>query len=100
VKTDIPLKLLTALRGADLLPLLGLPAASLVRVETRELPAGATRLDTLLRARSPQGQEYGNYSPGLGSGSGKAGVPISACTAANAIVPRCLAVSITEHNAA
>jgi len=58
VKTDIPLKLLTALRGADLLPLLGLPAASLVRVETRELPAGATQLDTLLRARSPQGQEY------------------------------------------
>ncbi len=58
MKTDIPLKLLTALRGADLLPLLGLPAASLVRVETRELPAGATRLDTLLRARSPQGQDY------------------------------------------
>ena len=58
MKTDIPLKLLTALRGADLLPLLGLPAASLVRVETRELPAGATRLNTLLRVRSPQGQDY------------------------------------------
>jgi hypothetical protein len=42
----------------------------------------------------------GNYSPEPDSGSGKAGVPSSACTAANAVVPRCLAVSITEHNAA
>jgi hypothetical protein len=49
---------LTALRGADLLPLFGLPAAALVRVESRELPASATRLDTVLRVRSPQGQEY------------------------------------------
>jgi hypothetical protein len=58
VKTDIPLKRLTALCGADLLPLLGLPAATLLRVESRELPASATRLDTVLRIRSPQGQEY------------------------------------------
>jgi len=58
VKTDIPLKRLTALRGADLLPLLGLPAATLLRVESRELPASATRLDTVLRVRSPQGQDY------------------------------------------
>jgi hypothetical protein len=58
LKTDIPLKRLTALRGADLLPLLGLPAAALLRVESRELPASATRLDTVLRVRSPQGQNY------------------------------------------
>jgi hypothetical protein len=58
MKTDIPLKRLTALRGADLLPLLGLPAATLLRVESRELPASATRLDTVLRVRSPQGQDY------------------------------------------
>jgi len=58
MQTDIPLKRLMALRGADLLPLLGLPAATLVRVESRELPASATRLDTVLRIRSPQGQEY------------------------------------------
>jgi hypothetical protein len=58
MQTDIPLKRLMALRGADLLPLLGLPAATLVRVESRELPASATRLDTVLRIRSPQEQEY------------------------------------------
>lgn len=58
MKTDIPLKRLMALRGADLLPLLGLPAATLLRVESRELPASATRLDTVLRVRSPQGQDY------------------------------------------
>jgi hypothetical protein len=58
VQTDIPLKRLTTLRGADLLPLLGLPAATLIQVETRELPASATRLDNVLRIRSPQGQEY------------------------------------------
>ncbi len=58
MKTDIPLKRLTALRGADLLPLLGLPAAALLRVESRELPASAARLDTVLRVRSPQGQDY------------------------------------------
>jgi hypothetical protein len=72
MKTDIPLKLLTALRGADLLPWLGLPAAELLRVESRELPAGATRLDSILRIRSPQGQEYlhiiewqGYYDPAV-----------------------------------
>jgi hypothetical protein len=58
MKTDIPLKRLTTLRGADLLPLLNLPAATLVSVESRELPTTATRLDTLLRVRSPKGQEY------------------------------------------
>jgi hypothetical protein len=34
------------------------PAATLLRVESRELPASATRLDTVLRIRSPQGQDY------------------------------------------
>lgn len=41
-----------------MLPLLNMPASSLVRVESRELPTMATRLDTLLRVRSPRGQEY------------------------------------------
>jgi hypothetical protein len=58
VKTDIPLTRLMALRGADLLPLLGLPAAMLLRVERRALPASATRLDPVVRVRSPQGQDY------------------------------------------
>ncbi len=58
MKTDIPLIRLTALCGADLLPLLGLPAATLLAVESRELPSSATRLDTVLRVRSPQGQDY------------------------------------------
>jgi len=58
VKTDIPLTRLMALRGADLLPLLGLPAATLLRVERRALPAGDTRLDPVVRVRSPQEQDY------------------------------------------
>jgi Skp family chaperone for outer membrane proteins len=58
MKTDIPLKRLTAMRGADLLPLFGFPAATLLRITTRELPMSATRLDTLLHVRSPAGQEY------------------------------------------
>jgi hypothetical protein len=58
VKTDIPLKRLTTLRGTDLLPLLNMPAASLVGVESRELPTTATRLDTLPRVSSLWGQEY------------------------------------------
>jgi len=57
-QTDIPLKRLTALRAADLLPLLGAPNASLVAVETLELPASGRRLDSALRLRSPSGQEY------------------------------------------
>ncbi len=58
VKTDIPLKRLTALCGADLLPLLGAPDATLIEVVSQELPATARRLDTVLRIRSPQGQVY------------------------------------------
>jgi len=58
MQTDIPLKRLTLLRAADLLPLLGAPNAQVLAVETLELPASATRLDNVLRLRSPQGQEY------------------------------------------
>jgi hypothetical protein len=58
MRTDIPLKTLTTLRAADLLPLLGTPDVTLLRVQTLELPAAATRLDTILRLRSPAGQEY------------------------------------------
>ncbi len=58
MKSDIPLKRLTALRGADFLPLLGFPDATLVEVVSRELPASAKRLDTLLRLRSPRGQHF------------------------------------------
>lgn len=39
MKTDIPLKSLTTLRGADLLPLIGLPFSELIKVETLEIPA-------------------------------------------------------------
>lgn len=58
MQTDIPLKRLTLLCAADLLPLFGLPYAELVAVETLELPASAARLDNVLRVRSPGGQEY------------------------------------------
>jgi hypothetical protein len=58
VQTDIPLKRLTTLRAPDLLPLLNIPDATVVAVETLELPASATRLDNVLRLRSAGGQEY------------------------------------------
>jgi hypothetical protein len=58
MRTDIPLKRLTALRGADLLSLFGMPHATLQRVDTLELPASADRLDTVLTLQSPAGQDY------------------------------------------
>lgn len=58
MQTDIPLKRLTTLRASDLLPLLNIPDATVVAVETLELPASATRLDNVLRLRSAGGQEY------------------------------------------
>jgi hypothetical protein len=58
MKTDIPLKRLTALRGADILPLLALPLATVGRVDTLELPARARRLDTVLSVESPGGTRY------------------------------------------
>ncbi|HWE62216.1 MAG TPA: hypothetical protein VHB98_10945 [Chloroflexota bacterium] len=60
MQTDVPLKVLTALCAADLLPLLGSPDATVLSVETLELPASATSLDSLLHLRSPQGTEYLN----------------------------------------
>lgn len=58
MKTDVPLKRIIQLRAADLLPLLGAPDAEVLGVETLELPASATSLDTVLRLRQPGGQEY------------------------------------------
>jgi hypothetical protein len=58
MKTDIPLKRLTALRATDLIPLLGLPVAGVQAVAIPELPMQKKYLDILLRVRSPQGQEY------------------------------------------
>ncbi|NJN67924.1 MAG: hypothetical protein HC884_15050 [Chloroflexaceae bacterium] len=58
MQTDIPLKRLTMLRAADLLPLLGVPHATLLAVETLELPASNARLDNILHVRSPSGLEY------------------------------------------
>lgn len=48
MQTDIPLKRLTLLRAADLLPLFGLPQGELIAVETLEFPASATRLDVAI----------------------------------------------------
>ena len=58
VQTDLPLKRLTQLCPADLLPLLGTPDAEVLAVESLELPASKTSLDTLLRLRQPDGTEY------------------------------------------
>jgi hypothetical protein len=58
VQTDIPLKTLTELCADDLLSLLGAEGATVLGVEALELPASATRLDTLLHLRSPRGTEY------------------------------------------
>jgi predicted transposase YdaD len=58
VKTDLPLKRLTQLRPADLLYLLRSPEAEVVAVESLELPASTTSLDTVLRLRRPDGTEY------------------------------------------
>ncbi len=58
MKTDISLKRLMSFYGNDLLPLLGMPYDTLLQVETKELPAGAKRLDNLLHVRSPGGQVY------------------------------------------
>ena len=56
--TDIPLKRLTLLRAADLLPLLGVPAAEVISVESLELPTSAHRLDNVLTMRSGQGTSF------------------------------------------
>lgn len=58
LETDIPLKVLAETRAADLLPLLGVAGAHVLRVRSIELPATAKRLDTLLSLGSPAGQCY------------------------------------------
>jgi hypothetical protein len=58
MQTDIPLRTLTRIRPADLLPLLGSPDATVLGVESLELPSVATALDTLLRLRSAHGTIY------------------------------------------
>lgn len=58
MQTDIPLKELTVACAPDLLPLLGAEGATVLEVESLELPTTATRLDTLLRLRSPRGTPY------------------------------------------
>lgn len=58
MKTDIPLKRLTRLCPTDLLPLLGSPPAQVIGVETLELPASKTSLDTVLHLRDATNQDY------------------------------------------
>jgi predicted transposase YdaD len=58
VQTDVPLKTLTQLCPADVLALLGAAGATVLGVESLELPTTATAVDTLLRLHSPQ---HGTY---------------------------------------
>src|SRR5258708_5752041 len=58
MRTDIPLRTLTRTRPADLLSLLGTPHATVLGVESLELPSVSTALDTLLRLRSARGTDY------------------------------------------
>jgi hypothetical protein len=48
VENDLPLRTLTATRAADLLPILGIADAEVIGVESLELPATGSRLDTAL----------------------------------------------------
>ncbi|MCU0491925.1 MAG: hypothetical protein MUD01_10075 [Chloroflexaceae bacterium] len=58
MKTDLPLKRLTQLCPNDLLVLLGTPDATVTSVETLELPASESRLDTLLHLQERDGRPY------------------------------------------
>lgn len=58
MKTDVPLKRLTKLCPEDLLALLGGADSEVLSVETLELPAGATSLDTVLHLRDADGQPF------------------------------------------
>lgn len=55
METDIPLRVLTEISAADLLPLLGVQDAEVLGVESLEMPALATRLDNVLRLRDHTG---------------------------------------------
>lgn len=58
MKTDLPLKRVTHLCAADLLPLIGEQQAQVLGVKTLELPASTTRLDTVLRLQRPPHPPY------------------------------------------
>jgi len=58
METDISLRALAEACGPDLLELLGSPGATVIGVESPELPATARRLDTLFRLRSARGTPY------------------------------------------
>ena len=58
MKTDIPLKRLTQLCPTDLLPLFGAAGATVLRVESLELPTGKSSLDCVLHLLAPDGSPY------------------------------------------
>lgn len=58
MKTDVPLKRLTRLCPADLLPLLGETDAEVLSVETLELPASKSSLDNVLRLQRADQPPY------------------------------------------
>ncbi|HXT37661.1 MAG TPA: hypothetical protein VN837_18955 [Chloroflexota bacterium] len=58
MRTDIPLKTPTNLRSHDLLPLFGVSDATVLAVDTLELPSRSASLDTVLRLRDDNGLEY------------------------------------------
>ena len=58
MQTDIPLKRLTPICAADLLPLLGAVGMDVVGVEILELPSLTTMLDTVLRLRDRREREH------------------------------------------
>lgn len=58
MKTDIPLKRLTQLCPTDLLPLFGAAGATVLRVESLELPTGKSSLDCVLHLLAPDGIPY------------------------------------------
>ena len=58
MKTDIPLKRLTQLCPTDLLPLFGAAGATVLRVESLELPTSKSSLDCVLHLLAPDGRPY------------------------------------------
>lgn len=58
MKSDIPLKRLTQHCPTDLLPLIGAADATVVRVESLELPTGKSSLDCVLHLLAPDGTPY------------------------------------------
>jgi hypothetical protein len=58
MKTDLPLKRITRLCPQDVLMLAGITDLDVLGVETLELPASKTSLDTVIRLRSSDGSEY------------------------------------------